>query len=73
MQEDGHEMHAMEAGVGEVGWGLAALSQGLRSDGTVLADVDRGDPGMGGAMHLDRNNVGSRMEDLVPAMGVGVG
>lgn len=81
MQEDGHEMHAMGARVSDVGWSLAALAPGLRSDGSVMADVDRGDPGMGGGMgvgmgggmHVDRNDVGSRMEDLVPVVGIGVG
>lgn len=72
--EDGHEMHAMGARVSDVEWGLAALAPGLRSDGSVMADVGRGvDPGMGGGMHVDRSDVGSRMEDLVPVVGIGVG
>jgi len=74
MQEDGHEMHAMGARVSDVEWGLAALGPGLRSDGSVMGDVGRGvDPSMGGGMHVDRNDVGSRMEDLVPVVGIGVG
>ncbi|KAG0602708.1 hypothetical protein M758_10G034900 [Ceratodon purpureus] len=79
--EDGHEMHAMGARVNDVGWTLAALAPGLRSDRSVMADVDRGDGGMGGnmggsmggGMHVDRSDVGSRMEDLVPVAGIGVG
>lgn len=73
VQEDGHEMHAMGGRVSDVGWSLAALAPGLRSDGSVMADVERGDGGMGGGMHVDRNDVGSRMEDLVPVVGIGVG
>nr|PNR54099.1 hypothetical protein PHYPA_007775 [Physcomitrium patens] len=70
--EDVHEMHAMGSRVSDVGWSLAALAPGLRSDGSVIGDVDRGDGGMGG-MPVDRNDVVSRIEDLVPAMGIGVG
>jgi hypothetical protein len=73
VQEDGHGMHTMGGRVSDVGWSLAALAPGLRSDGSVLGDVDRGDGGMGGGMHVDRSDVGSRMEDLVPVVGIGVG
>lgn len=72
LQEDGHEMHVMGTR-GEIGWGLHALNHGLRSDGSVMSNVDRGDPGMVGGMHVDRNDMSSRMDDLGPAMGIGVG
>ncbi|XP_024391609.1 uncharacterized protein [Physcomitrium patens] len=70
--EDSHDIHAMGARVSDVGWSLAALAPGLRSDGSAMGDVDRGDGDLGG-MHVDRNDVGSRLEDLVPAMGIGMG
>lgn len=67
-------MHAVEAQVGEVGWDLLPVNHRLRSDGIVMADVDRGGLGMDGTViHLDRNHVGSRMEDLIPTTGVEVG
>ena len=63
MQEDGREMHAIGARVSDhVGWSLAALA---RPDGTVMA----GD----GGMHVEKSDVVTRIEDLVPVVGIGVG